>query len=150
MGEAETNERRLYRRYIVQGVVELRGDSGKASGELVNIGQGGMLIRVSLALPPGSKVTVHAALLGYSHALKASGQVAGVRDGLLAVQLIEEPNGLYELLLWLARENVPWTAAYPLNTPEPAPSPPADSDKTARRMSEEELEALRAYLHQLG
>ena len=105
------SERRCYRRYIVRGRVKFRIGSAEILGDVVNFGQGGMLIRSGVALPEGSETTIHAKAACYPDAFEVAGEVVGVKNGLMAIKFLKKPNAVDELLLCLAQENYSWTDA---------------------------------------
>ena len=124
-------ERRRYRRYIVRGMVRFRIDSIEVSGDLVNFGQGGMLIRSSFVLPEGTQLPIQVVAFCYPYSFAVPGRVVGAKGELMAIKFLQIPDGVTELLHWLERENVPWTGTYASGTFEPGqtvetkpPAPP--------------------------
>ena len=144
------SERRRYRRYIVRGQVKFRTDSAEVSGDLVNVGPGGMLLRSDIVLSEGKEITIHAMVFGYPTAIEVFGRVASAKDGLMSIQFLKEPIGLFELVRWLARENYPWTVIHASEGFDTTPSGRAASTASTERMNEDELRAVLEHLYQLG
>ena len=143
------NERRRYRRYIVQGEVKLRRGSVETSGGLVNLGQGGMLTRSGVALPEGREIAVHAMVAGYPNPLEVPGRVRRMQDGFAAIQFPKPLEDGHELLQWLARENYPWTGTDASDGPDPTQSRQTPSKTFPEGISDGELKELLDYLDQL-
>ena len=131
-------ERRKHRRYIVRGMVSFRADGLIRTGELVNFGCGGMLVRSNYVLPEGSEVSFRVVAYCYPSSFEARAQVVGGRISLMALQFLERPAGVDELLLWLEQEHCPWTGTFspdevqilePQQTnPRIAPQPVSEAD----------------------
>ena len=104
-------ERRKHRRYIVSGRVRfVTGfDTGLAS--LVNLGEGGILIRSRALLPLGTKATFRVVPSQCPIEIEIEGRVVGVKDGLLAVRFLEKRQEVSDCVRWLASENCPWTGS---------------------------------------
>ena len=115
-------ERRRHRRYILPGQVRFRINSFEASGELVNFGQGGLLMRSRVALPVGTQMSLRVQASCYPSAFETPAEIVGVKNALMALKFLEQPHGVQELLLWLERENFPWTGTFA--DLESAPAPP--------------------------
>ena len=105
-------ERRRHRRYIVRGRTRLTIDSLENWAELVNFGEGGLLIRSSLELPAGTRVNLRILAFCYPIGVDAYGQVVGGRGDLLAIQFVEKPTEAERLLRWLEVEHYPWTGIF--------------------------------------
>ena len=154
MNSSSTTERRRSRRYLAKGQVTLQAVSGEIPADLVNIGRGGMLVKGDGLHSIGTNLVIYLTISGYHAGLEAQGQVIGTKSGLVAIQFLGETTGIGELLAWLDRENFIWTgtdapedllAAHPPQNQQNLQSPP-----DTVQASEEDLETLRAYLHQLG
>ena len=104
-----TTNRRRYKRYIVEGFVTLDCALGKANGALLNLGQGGILVRVAGRYRAATIVSLRIQLENYPEMLATSGQVVGTQDGLVAIQFLEKPMGIELLLNWLEQENCTWS-----------------------------------------
>ncbi|MBI1956023.1 MAG: PilZ domain-containing protein [Acidobacteria bacterium] len=140
-----SRERRRYRRYIVQGRVKFRIGSAETLGDVVNFGQGGMLIRSGVVLPEGSETTIQVKASCYPDAFEVSGQVVGVKNGRMAIKFLKKPKAVEELLLCLAQENYPWTDASAfLETAKSWGAIPTD---LPGRMSKAEWEPSLEYLY---
>ncbi|OFW45079.1 MAG: hypothetical protein A3J28_00765 [Acidobacteria bacterium RIFCSPLOWO2_12_FULL_60_22] len=150
MDSVVQNERRRYRRYIVRGEVKLRSGSVETSGGLVNLGQGGMLIRSGVALAEGREMTIHAKVAGYPNPLEVPGRVIRVQDELTAIQFLKPLDNGHELLLWLARENYPWTGTDASDGPDPAQFGQVPSKTSSEGISDGEMKDLLDSLDQLG
>jgi hypothetical protein len=122
-------ERRKHRRFIVSGTVEFARKSEKGSADLVNLGEGGMLIRNGVTFPEGTEVSFHVAPVHCPVELDIRGQVVGVNEGLMAVRFLEQRQEVSFCVQWLARENCPWAGTienpglkitrYPVSLTEP-------------------------------
>ena len=146
-------ERRRSVRYIVEGDVIFHIGSPESSGALVNIGRHGMLVRTKVLVPEGTKLRVGFTVDGYPAECQGRSQVVRTSPDLLAVQFLGEPRGLPQLLLWLERENVPWTGQdtpegySALRAPQASEAVPASS---ALREERRELEAILPLLDAMG
>ena len=148
MGLNFSNDRRRYRRYIVQGRVWFFLDMVQVSGDLVNFGQGGMLFRSGVVLPEGCEVTIHMVAFCYPVAFEVQGQIIRVKDDLIAVRFVNEPQGMYELLQWLDRENCLWTGTHASAGIDPAHFRQTTFSLLPCQMKETELESTLEYLYQ--
>jgi hypothetical protein len=88
--------------------VQLVRRSEKGSAELVNIGEGGMLIRNGVTFPEGTEASFHVTPVHCPVELDIRGQVVGVNEGLMAVRFLEKRPEVSFCVQWLARENCPW------------------------------------------
>lgn len=121
-------ERRRYRRYIVSGQVRIRTNSSETPAELVNFGQGGLLVRSHVVLPVGTQAAICVTASCYPNAFDVAGEVVGGKDDLVAIKFLGQANGVKELLHWLVQENFPWTGTFDsqsgeTETPSYAPAP---------------------------
>jgi len=105
----QRRERRRYRRYIVRGLVTIQGNSTETTGELRNLGWGGILIRSNVIHPEASNLSLWCQLEGYPETLYVLGRVVGTQPNLMAIQFLKPPAGMDALLSWLDRENFLWT-----------------------------------------
>ena len=146
-------KRRSSVRYIIGGQVIFHTGSPDSCGDLVNLGQHGMLVRTHVQVPAGTEFRIGLTVEGYPTSLQGDGRVVGARQDLLAIRFLREPAGLIQLLQWLAQENVPWTGLDTLHsyqvilslvpaTPEQPPSP-AQSEH-------HELEAILPFIEAMG
>lgn len=118
MNATMRKERRRHRRYIVSGQVKLRTESFVVQGELVNFGQGGMLVRSGLVLLVGTQMRARVTAFCYPYAFDVAGEVVSTKNALMAIKFLEQPNGVQELLYWLEQENFPWTGTFDSITSE--------------------------------
>jgi len=72
----------------------------RATGDLLDVAKGGVLIRSADVPSEESGITVRLTVSGYSRMFEAEGWV--VSDS-IAVMYFDEPPGLGELLRWLER-----------------------------------------------
>ncbi|HEY7680001.1 MAG TPA: PilZ domain-containing protein [Terriglobia bacterium] len=137
-------ERRKHRRYIVKGMVWFRADGVARTGELINFGYGGMLVRSNHVLPAGSEVSLRVVAYCYKNSFEVRAKVVGGRISLMAVQFLERPAGVGELLLWLEQENCPWTGTFDGETraAEPAHTGVATASQVRNTEFENSLERL--------
>ena len=100
-----SGERRLYARVAAAGAMHMQSPSdGKIEGELVNIGEGGVALRLSRVPKERATVEVVFKLPGDSVEIHAPGKISwadavgnvGVRFGAM------EPNSRYRLSDWIA------------------------------------------------
>jgi len=134
-------ERRKHRRFIVSGKVRFVAGFDSGLGTLVNLGEGGILIRSGALFPEGTKATFQVYPSRCPIELEIKGQVvgvqpAGVNDSLMAVRFLEDRPEVSDCVRWLASENCPWTgtvatetlgasrpdATHSPDTTEPAPT----------------------------
>jgi PilZ domain len=109
MGPKNRVERRKHRRYIVRGRVKFTIDSLDLWADLVNFGEGGMLIRSRYEIPAGTLLHFRVIAYCYPNTFEVQGQIVGGRDSLLAIQFLSSTSGTRELLQWLEGEHFPWT-----------------------------------------
>lgn len=96
-------------RYIVSGQVIFYTGSPDSCGDLVNLGQYGMLVRTNVCVPAGTRFRIGITVDGYPVPFQGDSQVVGTGSDLLAMKFLGEMAELAQLLQWLDRENVPWT-----------------------------------------
>ena len=140
-------ERRKHRRFIVSGRVRIVRGFDSGLGSLVNLGEGGILIRSRALFPEGAKATFQIHPAGCPIALEIEGQVVGVKDSLMAVRFLEERREVSDCLRWLASENCPWTGAVPIGTSGDC-RPEATISSEAREKGIRELEAAHELVFQ--
>ena len=109
MNAGQTMERRRYRRYIVSGTVRFVMNFGAGSTELVNLGEGGMLIRAANILSEGAEGAFHVVPSRYPIEFEVEGRVVGGKDDLVAIQFLQKHHTVSALIQWLEQENCPWT-----------------------------------------
>ena len=98
-----TTERRRYKRYPAAGQAEFSTASMKATGELLDIAEGGVLIRSLVKPSDGIGATVRFAVSDYPRVFVADGQVVRVQMSTLVIKFFGKPPELDELLQWLER-----------------------------------------------
>ena len=109
-------ERRKHRRFIVSGRVRFVTGFDSGLGSLVNLGEGGILIRSRALFLEGTKATFHVCPSGCPIEIEIEGQVVGVKDDLMAVRFLEERLEVSDCVQWLANENCPWTGTVAIET----------------------------------
>ena len=109
MNPVQFMEWRRYRRYIVSGTVRFTTNFEAGSGDLINLGEAGILIRGGLVLPEGTEETFHVVPSRYPVEFEIQGQVVGVKDDLMAIRFLQELQTVAVLIQYLERENCPWT-----------------------------------------
>ena len=92
-------EKREHKRYIVSGRVEFATPRGMASGEVVSVSRGGMLMLTKATSPIGTDQEVVLSVQG--HSAKVWARVVRAESGVLGMAFLEEPEGLQDLLLSL-------------------------------------------------
>ena len=139
-------ERRKHRRYIVRGRVKFTFDSLELWGDLVNFGDGGMLLRTRYEIPEKTKLNFCVVAYCYPDMFAVPGQVVGGRDSLLAIRFLERTDGVMELLRWLEVENFPWTGGISYagegleaTLPNPDSISQSSADETAVEASMEDI-----------
>ena len=146
-------KRRASVRYIIGGQVIFHTGSPDSCGDLVNLGQHGMLVRTQVQVPAGTEFRIGLTVEGYPTSLQGDGRVVGARQDLLAIRFLREPAGLIQLLQWLAQENVPWTGLDTLHSDQVILSlvPATPEQSPSRAQSERhELEAILPFIEAMG
>jgi len=104
-------QRRRSVRFIVSGQVTFHTGSADSSGELVNVGPYGMLVRTNVRFAVRTRVRIGVSVDGYPTPVQGESEIVGNSDDLLAMKFLGEMTELGWLLQWLDQENVPWTGA---------------------------------------
>ena len=91
-------EKRRYKRYRVSGQAEFRFGGVRATGELLDIGNGGVLMRSEEIPAQQTSLAFSFAVEGYPKALQAQGRVVYTQLNTLAVMFLGKVEGLEELL----------------------------------------------------
>ena len=146
-------ERRRNVRYIVGGQVILCTGSPDSSGNLVNLGQYGILVRTNVRVPAGTQFRIGFTVDGYDTPFRCESQVVGIHSDLLAVKFLGEMAELAPLLQWLDQENVPWTGLETLDGVHAIPAPvTATADLTSPEIEnpDAELEAILPFVEAMG
>jgi len=81
------------------------------SGVLVNLSEGGMLMRSDFVLPVGTTGTLHFTPSNGPFEIEAEGEVVGVQGDLVAIRFLQKPETASWLMQWLEREHYPWTGS---------------------------------------
>ena len=106
-------ERRAQRRYIVRGRVKLMVNYMEIWADLVNFGQGGMLIRAPFEITPPLDLEFRVIAHAYPEVFSVNGQIVGGQGKALAIHFLERSAGADALLQWLEWENFPWASGNP-------------------------------------
>ena len=83
---------RRYKRYIVSGSVVFQGPGGESRGALLNLGQGGVLVRTDAHYREGTDLTLRFQVGSDPETFSTLGQVVGTKADLLAIKFLEEPS----------------------------------------------------------
>jgi len=94
-------ERRRYKRYSVTGQAEWWTDSTKTPTELLDVGNGGVLLRSQVTLAQGTQFGLRFTVDGYPEKFETRGRVVRTQMDIVAVMFLEEPVGLRQMLIWL-------------------------------------------------
>ena len=146
-------KRRASVRYIIGGQVMFHTGSPDSIGELVNIGQRGMLVRTHVEVAEGTEMPIGVTVEGYPAPLLVEGKIVGFSRDLVAVKFLKESPGIVQLLGWLSQENFPWTGLDTLRTNQETLSLiPAKTGQAADKPQEEanELEDILPFLDAMG
>ncbi len=98
------SERRKFVRYLVAGDVQFRSAAVEATGELLDIGTGGILVRSQTMLDKGTNLTAGFDVKGCTGTFAAKGRVVRTQFDVLAIMFLDPPAGLDELLAELANK----------------------------------------------
>ena len=109
MSAGKYADRRRFRRYIVAGSIRFVVDLGAGSTELVNLGEGGMLIQAANGLSDGAAGTFHVVPSRYPLPFEVEGEVVGGKEDFVAVRFLQKHATVSALIQWLEQENCPWT-----------------------------------------
>jgi hypothetical protein len=157
-GEAEVQpngspKRRRSVRYITGGQVIFHTGSADSCGDLVNLGQYGMLVRTNVYVPVGTKFWIGVSVDGYPTPVQGESKVVGMNSDLLAIKFLGEMAELARLLQWFERENVPWTG---LDSPDSgsgartATPGLGDLASAEGKATDPELDAVLPFLDAMG
>jgi hypothetical protein len=157
-GEAEVQpngspKRRRSVRYITGGQVIFHTGSADSCGDLVNLGQYGMLVRTNVYVPVGTKFWIGVSVDGYPTPVQGESKVVGMNSDLLAMKFLGETAELARLLQWFDRENVPWTG---LDSPDSgsgartATPGLGDLASAEGKATDPELDAVLPFLDAMG
>ena len=101
---------RRSKRYIVKGSAVLQTPSGESAGALLNLGQGGMLVRTDVPYKKGTELALRFHVGGSSpETITALGEVVGAKEDLLAIKFLKKPTGIEFLLDWLDLQHCLWS-----------------------------------------
>lgn len=90
-----------HKRYHVAGKAEFWTAHVKATGDLLDVAEEGILIRSEIELNRRRRVMVRFKVLGYPRVLETEGRLERIHQSTLAIMFLDEPTGLEELLQWL-------------------------------------------------
>ena len=96
-----TTERRQHKRYLVRGKAVIRTAAGSLSGELVDVGAGGLLLLTRAPVCIGQLLETRFTIEGYPVEFKVTGRVARTEPNVVGIAFAETPPDLEEALLWL-------------------------------------------------
>ena len=102
--------RRRYKRYIVTGPLAVQGPGGESRGTLLNVGQGGILVRSDTTFKEGADLSLTFQVAGYPETFAVQGRVVGTKADVLAFKFLTEPSGLDMLVRWLDLQHVAWSS----------------------------------------
>src|SRR5690348_8072545 len=97
-------EHRKYKRYPVGGTARFRGPSGESTGEVLDVGTGGILVRCDLIPPSLANLAIDFTIDAYRRMFVANGRVLRTQLDVMAIMFLEEVEGLTELLSWLDQQ----------------------------------------------
>ncbi len=97
---------RSHKRCPAAGKAEFWTAHVKATGDLLDVGEEGILIRSEIETNRRRRVTVRFKVLGYPSVLETEGRLERVHLSTLAIMFLDKPAGLDELLRWLERGKV--------------------------------------------
>ena len=100
---------RRYKRYIVTGSATFRRSGKECRGALLNVGQGGVLVRPDSLYREGPDLSLLFQVVGYPETVAAPGRIVGTKTDLLAIKFRQQPAGIDTLLRWLEQENCTWS-----------------------------------------
>ena len=109
------NERRCHKRYPVSGKIVFQTESQEATGELVDIAQGGICIRSEVKPLEGEELTVRFTVQEHIGVFEIRGLVVRVQSNSWAMMFLEEPVKL-EMLLRSLEERAEKQVASPTCT----------------------------------
>jgi len=104
-------DRRVHKRYRVSGPAEFQAGPITATGELLDVGTGGILLRSDVSPSQGTNLQAQFAVADYPGTFKARGRVVRTQLGVVAVMFLDQPDGLQPLLDWLEQKESPGPAA---------------------------------------
>ncbi len=94
----------MHKRYRVSGPAEFQAGSVTATGELLDVGTGGILLRSDVNPSQGTHLQAQFAVAGYHGTFNARGRVVRTQLGVVAVMFLDQPDGLQPLLDWLEQK----------------------------------------------
>ncbi|MBI3896092.1 MAG: PilZ domain-containing protein [Acidobacteria bacterium] len=94
-------ERRHDRRFPVHGSAEFQARESQATGELLVVSNGGLLIRSVCCPALYAEIAVRFSVNDYRERLSGIGKVMRKQPGLFAIVFVKQPNRIRELLDWL-------------------------------------------------
>jgi hypothetical protein len=143
MNPGQFVERRRYRRYIVSGTVRFVTNLEAGSGDLVNLGDGGILIRSGVALPEGTEGSFHVVPSHCPFEFEIQGRVVGVKGDRMAIRFLQRNQTVAALIQWLERENFPWTGTVAMDALSAVYSLRMESCALPAQAEDAELECAR-------
>jgi hypothetical protein len=140
-------ERRRGRRYIVSGAVRFATNTKAGSADLVNLGEGGVLIRSGAVIPEGTEGTFHVVPQRCPFEFEIPGRVVGVKGELMAIRFLQRNQLLAPLIQWLENEHYPWTGTIAMDALSGGGAP-GTASKTLPVQVENDLEHERELVYQ--
>ena len=104
-----TRDRRRFKRYIVRGSAACKGRQGETHGALLNLGEGGLLVRAESPYQGKTDISVLFHVTNYPNAIASEGRIVEISGDLLAIEFLAKPNGLDMLLHWLEEAHYAWS-----------------------------------------
>ncbi len=94
-------EGQRYQRFTAAGEMEIRSAVMKATGDLLDVAKGGVLIGSGAKPSRGLEVATRITVQNYSGVIEGRGKVVRVLLDTVAIMSLEPPAGIEELLQWL-------------------------------------------------
>lgn len=95
------SDRRKHKRYRVNGATRLLVNGEQRTGQLLDVGSGGVLVQVSFEAEKGDEIPLEFTVDGNPDDFKAVGRVVRTQLDVLAIMFVERPVNLDALIAWL-------------------------------------------------
>ncbi len=96
-------DERRHKRFSAEGEAEIRSEDMKATGDLLDVAKGGLLIGSGAKPSRGLEVATRFTVQNYPGVIEGGGKVVRVLLDTVAIMFVEAPTGLEEMLRWLER-----------------------------------------------
>ena len=96
-------EERRYQRFSAAGEAEIRSAVMKATGDLLDVAKGGVLIGSGAKPSRGLEVATRFTIQNYPEVIEGRGKVVRVLLDTVAIKFLEPPAGIEDLMQWLER-----------------------------------------------